>query len=98
MEEYKYTFKYQYNDLEITCTFGASLDMDELKRRIRDFLLASSWTEAQVAFLDDDPEEAARAAVMAEQYDRIDRLIKDAKDQEWSAKTILDELERKYIC
>lgn len=56
MDEYKYTFKYKYNDLEITCTFGASLNLYELKRRIRDFLLACSWSEEQTKFLESEEE------------------------------------------
>lgn len=98
MENYKYTLQYQFEDTVLTYTFNAEITMEDLKDQLKNFLRGCSWTEAQTAFLEEDPEEAARSAIMSEQYDRIDKLIKQAKDQEWSAKTILDELERKYIC
>lgn len=98
MDNYKYTLQYQCEDTVLTYTFNAETTMEDLKDQLKNFLRGCSWTEAQTAFLEENPEEAARSAIMSEQYDRIDRLIKQARDQEWSAKTILDELERKYIC
>lgn len=98
MENYKYILTYVNDDKTYTHEFNADIDMSDLKLELMYFLRGCSWSEAQTAFLDEDPEEAVRSAVMAEQYDRIAELIKQARDQEWSAKTILEELESTYIC
>lgn len=98
MENYKYTLKHQCDDKVLTCTFNADITKEELKEQLKNFLRGCSWSEAQTAFLDEDPEEAIRSAVMAEQYDRIAEIIKQARSQESSAKTILEELESTYIC
>lgn len=98
MENYKYTLQYQCDDKVLTYTFNAEITMEDLKEQMKNFLRGCSWTEAQTAFLDEDPEESVRSAVMSEQYDRISDLIEEAKGNEWTAKEILDKLERKYIC
>lgn len=97
-EDYKYTFKYQCNDKIYEMTFNADIDLEELKQNLMYFLRGCSWSERSTAFLEEDPEEAIRSAVMSEQYDRIAAFIKEAKEQCWSAETILEQLERKYIC
>lgn len=98
MENYKYTLQCQCDDAVLTYTFNAGITMTDLKDNLKNFLRGCSWTEAQIAFLDDDPEEAARSAIMAEQQQRLDTFIKNAKRHEWTAEEILDKLERKYIC
>lgn len=97
MENYKYILKYTNGDKSLTYEIPAEITMTDLKDELMYFLRGCSWTEAQTAFLEEDPEEEIRSAVMAEQYDRIDKLIKDAKEQEWSAETILDTLREEYI-
>ena len=98
MENYKYTFIYQCDDKVLTSTFNAEITMTDLKDNLKNFLRGCSWTEAQTAFFDEDPEESARSAVMAEQYDRLAYFIKESRKKEWTAEEILDKLERKYIC
>lgn len=98
MENYKYILQYQCDDKVLTYNFNAEITMTDLKDNLKDFLRGCSWTEAQTAFLEEDPEEAARSAIMAEQYDRLAHFIKNAKKKEWTAEEILDKLERKYIC
>lgn len=97
MDNYKYILKYTNGDKSLTCEIPADINMTDLKHELMYFLRGCSWTEAQTAFLEDDPEEAIRSAVMAEQYDRIAAFIKDAKDQCSGPETILDELEGMYI-
>lgn len=98
MENYKYTLQYTNGDKTLTYVIPADITMDDLKLELMWFLRGCSWSESQTAFLSENPEDAIRSIIMSEQYDRIAEIIKQAKDQEWSAKTILDELERKYIC
>lgn len=47
-EDYYYELKYKYNDEEITFKFSAEITATELAGRLREFLLACSWTPATV--------------------------------------------------
>ena len=97
MKDYKYTFTYQCDDKIYTLVCSAEITMEDLKHELMYFLRGCSWSEAQTAFLEEEPEEAIRSAVVSEQYDKISDLIKEAKEQCWSSETILEELDRIYI-
>ena len=97
MENYEYTFKYRCGDKVLEMSFNAEVDMSDLKTNLMYFLRGCSWSEAQTAFLEEDPEEKIRSAVMSEQYDRISTLIEEAKGNGWTAEEILENLERQYI-
>lgn len=56
MNDYKYIFKYVDGAEEITQEFSADIDIDTLKERLQRFLLACSWTEKQLGFLEDTEE------------------------------------------
>lgn len=97
MDNYKYKLQYIDNNSVLTKEFSADLNIDELKMELLLFLRGCSWTPAQTAFLEEDPEESIRSSVMAEQYDRMAEFIKNARREEFSSDEILDKLEREYL-
>lgn len=97
MDNYKYILKCINDNSVLTKEFSADLDLDELKMELMFFLRGCSWTDKQTAFLEEDPEEAIRSSIMAEQYDRMAEFIKDARREELNSDEILDKLEREYL-
>lgn len=89
MENYKYILKYTNGDKSLTYEIPAEITMTDLKDELMYFLRGCSWTEAQTAFLEEDPE--------AKILQNITDIIKRAKKEGWTAEEILENLDKEFI-
>ena len=64
MENYKYILKYVNDDKELTSTFGAEINLNDLKAQLKYFLRGCGWSESQTAFLDTEEQMQALLIIL----------------------------------